>query len=135
MNNSRWPVRNDMSDPSPRILLVEDHDDTLVVLTRLLRMSGYEVHACGTAKTARELAERGQCDVLVADIGLPDGSGLDLMRDMGRRHGLRGIAMTGHGEHDADTCVAAGFSRHLMKPVAFDDLLAAIESLGPKNRP
>ena len=122
-----------MSKPTTRILLVEDHDDTLVVLARLLRMSGYEVDACGTAEGARQLAASGRCNLLVADIGLPDGSGLDLMRDVRQRHGIPGIAMTGFGEHDADTCVAAGFSRHLMKPVAFDDLVKAIESVCLKD--
>lgn len=120
---------------TPRILLVEDHDDTLVVLARLLRMSGYEVQACGSAQSARQLADGGGCDLLVADIGLPDGSGLDLMRDIKQRHGMPGIAMTGHGEHDAQACQAAGFSRHLLKPVAFDDLLAAIESLSASKHP
>src|SRR5438270_10215297 len=124
-----------MSKPTPRILLVEDHDDTLVVLARLLRMSGYEVDACGTAEGARELAASGRCDLLVADIGLPDGSGLDLMRDVRQRHGIPGIAMTGFGEHDAQTCQAAGFSHHLLKPVAFDDLLAAIKSLAATKQP
>jgi PAS domain S-box-containing protein len=105
-----------------RILLVEDHADTAVVLTRLLSRMGHEViHAStvasGLAVAEREIAGLG-IDLVVSDVGLPDGSGLDLMRKLSSGHGLRGIALSGFGrDSDVEQSMAAGFSRHLIKPI------------------
>jgi len=105
-----------------RILLVEDHADTAVVLTRMLRRSGYDVFHASTIRAAREIAEtqmRGDgLDLVVSDLSLPDGSGLVLMKGLSDQHGLRGIALSGFGsESDIEQSKAAGFSRHLIKPV------------------
>ncbi len=63
-----------------RILLVEDHGDTAWVMTRLLKADGHEVQAAADVATALKRAEEGEFDLLLSDLGLPDGSGLDLMR-------------------------------------------------------
>ncbi|MFP5284955.1 MAG: response regulator, partial [Thermoanaerobaculia bacterium] len=61
------------------------------------------------------------------DLGLPDGSGLDLMRELGARHGLRGIALSGYGmEEDVQRSREAGFETHLTKPVNLETLREAI---------
>lgn len=120
-----------MSFPSVRILLVEDHPDTAKVLVRLLRASGHDVIHAGGCADALELAERamraGGLDLLISDVGLPDGSGLEVMRELSSRHGLRGIALSGFGMHsDHEESTAAGFCRHLTKPVSMATLRTAI---------
>jgi len=68
-------------------------------------------------------------DLLISDIGLPDRSGYDLMREL-RHKGLPGIALTGFGsEHDITEARAAGFSEHLTKPINFERLEEAIQNL------
>ncbi len=71
--------------------------------------------------------ERESFDVLVSDIGLPDGSGTDVMRAVRARGAVPGIAMSGFGmEEDVRRSREAGFSEHLVKPVAFGKLKEAI---------
>ena len=112
------------------VLLADDHVDTLSALSKLLRISGYVVHAAGTLAEASALASGCPCDLLVSDVQFPDGSGLDLMRDLRARYGLQGIALSGYAEkQDVQAALDAGFSRHLAKPVTFEDLLTAVEEL------
>jgi PAS domain S-box-containing protein len=111
----------------PRILLVEDHADTRHVLARLLQSAGCAVTTAGSAREAMELADRAPFDLLVSDIGLPDGSGLDVMRYVKARHNLKGIALTGFGQDDdLARSSAAGFETHLTKPVNFQMLKEVI---------
>ncbi|MGV3531422.1 MAG: response regulator, partial [Chthoniobacteraceae bacterium] len=106
-----------------RILLVEDHDNTRQVLTRLLTKSGHEVKAAENVQTAMELAEEHEFDLIISDLGLPDGSGLELMPELKQRYGLKGIAVSGYGrEEDLQKSRIAGFSAHLIKPLNFEDL-------------
>src|SRR2546421_11523500 len=83
---------------SPRILLVDDCEEELTPLAKLLRLSGYGVHTATTLHAALEVAADHPCDLLVSDLGLPDGSGLDLMRELSARLALPGIALTGFGD-------------------------------------
>ncbi|WP_133792849.1 hybrid sensor histidine kinase/response regulator [Prosthecobacter fusiformis] len=115
------------------ILLVEDHEPTRQVLARLLNRAGHQVTAVGSiaeALVAAEL-ESTRLDMLVSDVGLPDGSGMDLMRNLRSREiTLTGIALSGYGmEEDLQRTRDAGFARHLVKPVKFDQLLQAINEL------
>src|SRR5687767_3760642 len=81
-----------------RILLVEDHADTRTVLTRLLGMQGHTVHAAADTSSALELAATCEFDLLISDIGLPDGTGYDLMEKLHEsRPSLKGIALSGFG--------------------------------------
>jgi CheY-like chemotaxis protein len=115
---------------SLRILLVEDHNETLTALSKLLRLSGHEVQTATNADEAMAACAKNPCDLLVSDIGLPDRSGADLMRDLRAMYPVRGIAMTAFGEaHMAQACFDAGFSRHIVKPVAFAELLEAIQEV------
>ncbi|MBA3709103.1 MAG: response regulator [Planctomycetes bacterium] len=112
-----------------RILLVEDHDNTAKVMTLLLTGYGHEVtHARTVADAVARVAERVP-ELLISDIGLPDGSGLDLMRRLRSEHPeLRGIVISGYGgAEDIDDSRRAGFSRHLTKPFNDRALQEAIE--------
>jgi PAS domain S-box len=117
-----------------RLLLVEDHVDTATVLARMLGRSGYEVFRAGTVSEALAIVERelkgAGLHLVISDLGLPDGSGLDMMRELSSRHGLRGIALSGYGmEGDREQSAAAGFARHLTKPVNVSVLRATIAEL------
>ena len=109
------------------VLIVEDDANSLSAMARLLEQGGYYVRRAATYQQAVELAPG--CDVLLADIGLPDGNGLDLMRELaGAAPGLRGIAVSGFGETlDITRASHAGFSEYLVKPVVLEHVLAAIE--------
>jgi DNA-binding response OmpR family regulator len=112
------------------VLVVEDHADTLRFLLRLLSMSGYTAHGAGTVGEAMAVARREGCSLLVADLGLPDGSGIDLLRALRASADVKGIAVTGHGGDDvARAARAAGFAAHLVKPVTFEDLLKALKTI------
>ena len=112
------------------VLVVEDHADTLRLLLRLLAMSGYTAHGAGSVHEAIQVAERERCRLLVADVGLPDGSGIELLRTLRQHADVKGIAVTGHGGDDVFRAVrAAGFAAHLVKPVTFDKLLQALKAV------
>ena len=90
-----------------RILLAEDHADTARVMGRLLTRLGHRVAVAKSVAAAVDLATAGEFDLLVSDLGLPDGSGLDLMR---RLRPMKGIALTGYGmEDDVEKTREAGF--------------------------
>ncbi len=111
------------------ILLVEDHRDTALALSFVLEHGGYAVK-CAYSVAEALATDVSTIDLVVSDLGLPDGSGLDVMRTLKARKPLRGIALTGYGRREdiVDTR-AAGFDRHLTKPVDPPELVAAIESL------
>jgi CheY-like chemotaxis protein len=110
-----------------RVLLVEDHADTAEVMGELLTGLGYDVSLAGSVATALEAVERDRFDVIVSDLGLPDGSGHDLMRQVLAERPARGIALSGYGmEEDIRRSAEAGFREHLTKPVDFDRLAGAI---------
>jgi DNA-binding response OmpR family regulator len=94
----------------------------------MLERAGYEVTVANTISAAREIAARQQLDLVISDVGLPDGSGLELMRELHEKERLTGIALSGFGT-DEDTAAsrAAGFAEHLTKPVDWERLRSAIE--------
>jgi CheY-like chemotaxis protein len=111
---------------SAKILLVEDNRENAVAIAELLRVEGYEVTVADSVASALEKADAG-FDILVSDIGLPDGSGRDLMRELSARRPVRGIALTGYGtDEDLRLNSDAGFAAHLTKPVDPDKLIALI---------
>lgn len=124
------PAR-DESQPRPlRILLVEDHGDTRSVLARLLQSLGYSVRPAGSVSAALELAAAEPFDLLISDIGLPDGTGRDVMSAL-RARGIRGIAVSGFGTpQDIQRSLDAGFSSHLTKPIDFNVLEETIAQIG-----
>ena len=105
-----------------RILLVEDHEDTNRSLTNLLRRRGYQVQSALTFQSAIELSGKEKFDVLISDLGLPDGSGIDLIQKLASKPPL-GIALTGFGmEQDIRRSRGAGFQHHLVKPIDLNKL-------------
>ena len=106
-----------------RLLVVEDHAATLQVLERLLQKAGHTVVAVSSVASALEAAAREEFDLVVSDLGLPDGTGNTLMSELRARYRLRGIALTGYGmEEDAERARDAGFVAHLIKPIEFEQL-------------
>jgi PAS domain S-box-containing protein len=121
--------------PRPRhILLVEDHQDSADTLSQLLIFHDYEVKVARTMQEALRMGDE-DVDVLISDIRLPDGNGLDLMRRLRSRKSIQGIALSGFGtEQDHRRSREAGFSMHLTKPVDFNRLLEAIEQVATASR-
>lgn len=106
-----------------RILLVEDHEPTRSSLTHLLLRRHFKVTSAASLSEARSLAEKGKFNLLISDIGLPDGNGCDLMEELRKRLHMKGIALTGYGmEQDVNRSHAAGFAAHLTKPVRIESL-------------
>jgi HAMP domain-containing protein/signal transduction histidine kinase len=110
-----------------RILLVEDHEDTNRSLTNLLRRRGYHVQSASTFQSALELGANEPFDVLISDLGLPDGNGIDLIQKLASRP-LLAIALTGFGmEDDIRRSRDVGFQHHLVKPIDLNKLDSLIQ--------
>jgi signal transduction histidine kinase/ActR/RegA family two-component response regulator len=121
---------SETTDRPLHLLLVEDHPDTADAMAELLRLLGHQVTVAGSVAKALAAADGRRFDLVISDLGLPDGSGLDLMRDLAAHHGLRGIALSGYGmDEDLRKSREAGFAAHLTKPVSLPALQAAIRRL------
>jgi PAS domain S-box-containing protein len=124
-----------MSQPilvaSTRILLVEDHADTRECLHRLLESGGHMVRSADDAQSAIEWSKREKYDLLIADVGLPDRSGLELLRELRQREPqLLAIALSGYGmPQDFVNSKEAGFVEHFVKPVDVHKLHTVINRL------
>jgi PAS domain S-box-containing protein len=130
------PAKNDSPaglkiKPGLRILLVEDHEPTRIALTHLLSRRNCQVMAATSVAEAQALAHREKFDLVVSDIGLPDGNGYALMSELREKFGLKGIALTGYGmEQDIARGQSAGFVAHLIKPVRVESLEKALCDAG-----
>jgi CheY-like chemotaxis protein len=119
---------------SAHILLIEDHADTAEAMADLLRELGYRITVAASVATGLAAAERAQqdrdgtrIDLVLSDLGLPDGNGHDLMRSLSSRYGLRGIALSGYGmDEDIQKSREAGFQKHITKPVSLQALQSAL---------
>ncbi|MBC8105513.1 MAG: MEKHLA domain-containing protein [Anaerolineae bacterium] len=110
-----------------RILLVEDHTDTRQIMAKLLGSFGCIVTTASSVREAMQCSQTEKFDLLVSDIGLPDGSGLDVMRHMKQHQQVRGIALSGFGQDDdLRRSREAGFETHLIKPVNLQALQEVI---------
>src|SRR6516162_3544684 len=111
-----------------KILLVDDHHDTCAALEKLLTRRGHLVAVTHDVRSAMEAAVRNKFDLLISDIALPDGTGMDLMMQLRAIANVPGIAISGFGNNgDIERSLQAGFSEHLIKPIKLDTLEAAIE--------
>jgi len=111
-----------------RILLVDDHQDTCAALEKLLVRRGHLVAATHNVRSAMEAAARNRFDLLISDIALPDGSGMELMTQLQAISKMPGIAISGFGNNgDIERSLQAGFCEHLIKPVKLERLEAAME--------
>jgi PAS domain S-box-containing protein len=119
---------------SLRLLVVDDHEPTLSILAELLTLDGHQVTSASSTREARNAVARADFDVLISDLGLPDGSGLDLMREFREERRIAGIALSGYGsEEDLRSSREAGFAAHLVKPVVVDQLRRTIRAVVDKQ--
>lgn len=118
---------------SRHILLVEDHEPTRTVLSRLLQKDGHQVQAVGSCEEALDAAQAQSAaepfQSLICDLGLPDGSGLDLAPKLKAiLPDLVSIALSGFGtDDDMRHSRDAGFAAHLVKPVSIQELRHTLE--------
>jgi CheY-like chemotaxis protein len=126
----RPPTLESSNGGGLRILMVDDHEDTSSALKRLLTRLGYDVQLANSVQSALDIAASRPFDLIISDIGLPDGSGLDLMRQLTNRKPIKGIALSGFGmEEDIRKSFEAGFQEHLIKPVNVHKLQSVIEKV------
>ncbi|MDB6148690.1 MAG: sensor hybrid histidine kinase [Chthoniobacter sp.] len=129
------PERGPAPGAGLRILLVEDHETTGVLMLRLLTKRGYLPQLARTKAEGLALAAGNPFDVVISDLGLPDGTGFELMRELKQRHGLTGIALSGYGmETDVAMSEDSGFALHLTKPVDVERLDTALRSISRPAR-
>ena len=124
------PIRPPLNPPARsglNVLLVEDNKDTLDYLTLILQQRNFKVVPVNRVSTALAAAGKAHFDLLISDIQLPDGTGLELMHGLGGGQTLPGIAMSGFGsEEDLRDSERAGFAEHLTKPIDLNRLESAI---------
>jgi PAS domain S-box-containing protein len=119
-----------------RILLIDDHEDTQRVLAGLLRRFGYEVSVAGGVKEALKIFSLQSIDAILSDIGLPDGSGYDIISEAKRIRAVKGVALTGYGmSEDVRRSTEAGFDFHLTKPVDVAELRSVLHKLSSQVSP
>jgi CheY-like chemotaxis protein len=115
------------------ILLVDDHRDTSFTLKILLERRGYKVTTAHSVAHGIECSRELEFDLLVSDIGLPDGDGYDLLIAIHKERPIKAIAISGFTtESDIERSRSAGFHHHLKKPFAFPELERAIAELLPR---
>jgi PAS domain S-box-containing protein len=127
------PVSMPIEPADRRILFVEDDIMTARIMAKLLRQNGYNVTTANSLAGALEVPFE-EYDLVVSDIGLPDGSGLELMRTIRLRHDVPGIALTGFGmEEDIRKSREAGFVAHLTKPLDFAKLDGMLRKISAEH--
>ncbi|HEV3106105.1 MAG TPA: ATP-binding protein, partial [Trinickia sp.] len=112
------------ADERLAILLVEDHADTAEVMAHLMRGMGHDVTVATCVADALAATQCASFDLIVSDVGLPDGTGIEFIGTL-RERGVQvpAVALTGFGtDDDVRRCLEAGFTAHLTKPVNFSQL-------------
>ena len=100
-----------------RIFLVENHRDTLEAMQMYLELRGHTVQSARTMQFALDALATADCDVLISDIGLPDGDGWELLRRAQFPRPVYAVAMSGFGQGaDHVRSKEAGYRHHLLKP-------------------
>jgi two-component system CheB/CheR fusion protein len=113
-----------------RVLLVENHADTREFLTSMLEGLGHTVIVAESMGNALRAAARSGCDVLISDIGLPDGDGWELLNRLNLPRPMYAIAMSGYGTlSDRNRSKAAGYRHHLVKPMELEQLESILHSV------
>ena len=116
---------------SLRILLVEDHSDTRRTLSRLLTHFGHQISVADNTESALKIMGSQEFDVVLSDIGLPDGSGYDVISEAKRKQPVKAVAITGFGtDEDIRRGKDAGFDFHLVKPIDFHELRSVLDEVG-----
>ncbi|HEX5316460.1 MAG TPA: ATP-binding protein, partial [Candidatus Kapabacteria bacterium] len=113
-----------------RILLVEDNDDTSRAMQVLFERKGFTVRVANSVESAREISKTYPVDLVISDIGLPDGDGFEVIQHMNKIRPTHGIAISGFGmDEDRRRSLEAGFNAHLVKPVNFAELSGIAQKL------
>jgi len=114
-----------------RLLLVEDNEELAQLLANGLRKEGYEIDVLATAADARTAATTMRYAALVLDLGLPDGDGLSILRELRQRQDPTPVlVLTARGGvEDRVTGLRSGADDYLIKPFAFEELVARLEAL------
>ena len=111
-----------------RVFLVENHQDSAKYIRLYLEHLGHEVTAAPDMATALKEFPESNCDVLISDIGLPDGDGWQLMERMKGMRPAFSIAMSGYGSvEDLRRSRSVGYDHHLVKPFPTDQLIAVLQ--------
>jgi CheY-like chemotaxis protein len=112
------------------ILVVEDHADSAFFIKRMLEIAGYRTLVAENIASAIEVFRDEPVDAIVSDLGLPDGRGTELIRQVLSIRAVPAIALSGYGmESDIKESLDAGFTRHLTKPVDMEKLEKALSSV------
>jgi len=123
--------RGPSTDPSLRVLVVEDNIDSAETLAELITLWGHEVRLAHDGAAALRVAREFRPQVILLDIGLPDMDGYAVAKRL-RGEDLGGkmlVALTGYGEaKDRARAQQAGFDRHLTKPVDPQQLLELFQT-------
>jgi CheY-like chemotaxis protein len=120
-------AENNLSMSSLRVFLVENHEDTVRYMQLFLEQLSYEVSIAADMATALREIPKSHCDVLISDIGLPDGDGWQLMEKLGDYRPQFAIAMSGYGTgNDQRKSREAGYNHHLVKPFTPEALLVLL---------
>ena len=120
----------------PKILLVEDHEDTSELMVLLLKQMDYEVATSASIQGALTLAESSNFDLFVLDSLLPDGTGTELCQRIRQRDNSTPILFYSAQafEHDKEEALSAGAQKYLVKPVDFGVFCNAVSELITGNR-
>jgi CheY-like chemotaxis protein len=118
-----------------RILVVENHADTREILISLLEGLGHTVVVAESMRSALRAAPQARCDVLISDIGLPDGDGWELLGRLNLPRPMYAIAMSGYGmTADRTRSKAAGYRHHLVKPMGIEQLEGILNEVAAELR-
>jgi CheY-like chemotaxis protein len=117
MTRSNQPLR------PMHVFIVENHPDTLQSFIFYLESEGHSVSCASSLSEALESIPASGCDVLFSDIGLPDGTGWDLLAQLELDRPIYAVAMSGFGMNaDRKKSLATGFRHHLIKPITPDQI-------------
>lgn len=118
---------------SLRVLMIEDHEDTALVMARMLEDIGHHVVPANSVASAIDVLTREKFDLIISDIGLPDGNGVSLIHAVRAFCSAPAIALTGYGmREDVERCLKAGFNKHITKPVTVETIRQIIAEICPK---
>src|SRR6187431_2465281 len=122
------------SGKSLRILVVEDHSDTLQALSRLLNHFGHDISVAEDARSARDMINAKEFDVVLCDIALPDGNGYDVIAEAKRKGAVKAVAISGFATRDdIERGRKAGFDYHLAKPLDFHELRTVLGQIAART--
>jgi CheY-like chemotaxis protein len=112
-----------------RILVVEDHQDTRQVLTRLLTHWGFDVAPAESLQSGLDCLDNEPIDVILSDIALPDGTGYALVSEARRRgKEVLAIALSGYSyPSEVQVSKLTGFDHHLSKPCDCQQLRSLLQ--------